>query len=72
MTVAASEEWVESVSTLRLPDWADDLLQKLMDANNEGRLSSEQRCQLASLAEWSESLSIMRAEALKLLDRKPA
>lgn len=72
MTVDAPTEWVESVSQLKLPDWADRRLQELMEANNEGRLTSEERAELESLVDWSERISLIRAEALQLLGRKPA
>lgn len=70
-TVDAPVEWVETIGRLRLPMKADERLQQLMDRNNEGSLSTEEREQLESLVELSESLSIVRAEALLLLGRKP-
>jgi hypothetical protein len=42
-----------------------------MDRNNEGLLSSSEREELESLVEWSESVSLLRAEALRLLGRHP-
>ena len=46
-------------------------MQRLMDRNNEGLLTDSERCDLESLVEWSESISLMRAKALQLLGRKP-
>ena len=46
-------------------------LQDLMDRNNEGKLTDQERADLAALAELSEQLSLVRAEALHLLGRKP-
>jgi hypothetical protein len=43
----------------------------LMDRNNEGKLTDQERADLAALAELSERLSLVRAEALHLLGRKP-
>ena len=43
-----------------------------MDANNNGTLTVAEREQLASLVEWSESLSLLRARALRLLGEQPA
>ena len=43
-----------------------------MDRNNEGLLTEAERADLESLVELSERLSLVRAEALKLLGRKPA
>ena len=70
-TVDAPLDWVESITMLRLPKHADQRLQELMDRNNEGELSEQERADLAALAELSERLSLVRAEALHLLGRKP-
>ncbi len=70
-TVDAPLEWVESITMLGLPAQADKRLQELMDGNNEGKLSDQERADLAALAELSERLSLVRAEALHLLGRKP-
>ena len=70
-TIAAPLQWVETVATLKLPDQADKHLQYLMDRNNEGKLTDQERNDLAALAELSERLSLVRAEALHLLGRKP-
>ena len=43
-----------------------------MDANNEGRLSAAERRELAALVEWSENVSLLRAQALRLLGRQAA
>lgn len=71
-TISASPEWVESVSQLRLPERTDRRMQELMDRNNEGMLAENEREELESLVEMSESLSLVRAEALRLLGRHPA
>ena len=71
-TVSAPEPWVRSVGDLRLPPQADERLQELMDRNNEGLLGGAERAELAALAEWSETVSLLRAEALQLLGRVPA
>lgn len=70
-TVPAPAGWVESVGRLRLPAWADRRLQELMDRNTEGQLSDGEREELQSLVEWSESISLIRAEALHLLGTAP-
>jgi len=69
--ISAPLDWVQSVSELRLPASADRRLQDLMDRNTEGQLSAEERADLESLVELSEKLSLVRAEALHLLGRKP-
>ena len=56
---------------LRLPEQADRRLQQLMDRNNEQLLTEQERADLEALAELSEQLSLVRAEALHLLGRKP-
>lgn len=70
-TIEAPLEWVESVGRLRLPPKADQRLQELMDRNNEGLLTDTERADLESLVELSERLSLVRAEAIHLLGRKP-
>jgi hypothetical protein len=70
-TMAAPVDFLENVAHLRLPPWADGRLQELMDANNEGQLSDDDREQLADLVEWSESLSLLRAQAFHVLGTRP-
>ncbi|MFC1597331.1 hypothetical protein ACFL5Q_05255 [Planctomycetota bacterium] len=70
-TIDAPLEWVETVGNLRLPPKADQRLQELMDRNNEGLLTEAERADLDSLVELSERISLVRAEALHLLGRKP-
>jgi len=70
-TIDAPLQWVETVASLKLPDQADRQLQYLMDRNNEGKLTEQERADLAALVELSERLSLVRAEALHLLGRKP-
>jgi hypothetical protein len=54
-----------------LPAKADRRLQELMDKNNEGRLSKVERAEMESLFELSETIPLVRAEALHLLGRRP-
>jgi hypothetical protein len=70
-TINAPLEWVVSVGDLRLPPKADQRLQELMDRNNEGSLTKDEHADLESLVELSERISLVRAEALHLLGRKP-
>ena len=72
MVVSAPADFVESVSQLRLPAKTDRRMQTLMDRNNEGLLTPLEREELESLVELSESLSLVRSEALHLLERRPA
>jgi hypothetical protein len=63
---------LEAVAALRFPEKTDKRLQHLMDQNNEGLLTPEQRAELEALAELSETISLVRARALLLLGKKPA
>ena len=71
-TIEAPESWVESVGQLTLPKRADQRLQELMDRNNEGLLNQKEREELEAFVEWSEKVSLLRAQALRLLGRPPA
>lgn len=62
---------LQAIATLRLPAHYDRRLQTLMDRNNDGQLSPDERDQLESLVEWSESISLLRADALRLLGQRP-
>lgn len=70
-TLSSTIELVETVGSFRFPPKADQRLQQLMDRNNEGLLTEAERAELETLVELSESLSLLRAKALRLLDRKP-
>jgi hypothetical protein len=70
-TVAAPVEWVEAICQLCPPTKTDARLQQLMDRNNEGWLSAGEREELELLVELNERLSLIRAEALLLLNRRP-
>ena len=69
--VQAPREMVEAVAALHLPPTADRRLQVLMNRNTNGDLSAQEREELASLVEVSEVISLVRADALHLLGRKP-
>ena len=71
MSIDAPIDWVQTVGDLRLPPKTDQRLQDLMDRNNDGLLTESERTDLESLVELSERLSLVRAEALHLLGRKP-
>jgi hypothetical protein len=69
--VEAPIEMVEAVADLRLPAKADKRLQVLMDRNTNGALTPEEREQLEALVELSETIALLRAQALHLLGRTP-
>jgi hypothetical protein len=70
-TIPAPTDWIDAIAELRFPPKADQQLQLLMDRNNEGKLSPQERDELEALAELSERLSLVRAKALQLLGRGP-
>jgi hypothetical protein len=70
-TIAAPIDWIESVGNLHFPSKADHRLQELMDRNNEGLLQNSEREELEAWVELSEQLSLVRAEALQILGKKP-
>jgi hypothetical protein len=69
--ISAPLHMVEAVAALRFPAVSDRRLQVLMDRNNDGALSAEEHDELESLAELSETISLVRADALALLGRGP-
>jgi hypothetical protein len=62
---------VEAVAALRLPPTSHYRLEILMDRNNNGLLTAEEKQELQSLVELSEVMSLVRADALRLLGREP-
>src|SRR5687767_6068262 len=70
-TIPAPTEWVQTIGDLRLPSKTDLRLQQLMDRNNDGQLTAPECEELEALVELSERLSLVRAEALQLLGRRP-
>ena len=69
--IEAPRSLMESVAAMRFPPKTDALLQSLMNRNTEGQLSSDEREELEALAELSETMALVRAQALKLLGRTP-
>jgi hypothetical protein len=69
--IEAPREMVKAVANLRLPSKTNQRLQRLMDRNTNGELTSEELTDLESLVELSETIAIVRAQALHLLGRTP-
>ena len=69
--IEAPISMVQAVADLRLPPKADQRMQDPMDRNNNGALTPEQREQLEMLVELSETIAIVRAQALLLLKQAP-
>ena len=67
--IEAPGEMVESVADLCLSPKADRRLQDLMDRHAEGRLSPDEREDLEALVELSQTIALIRAQALRVLDR---
>lgn len=68
-TVETPIELVTSVADLRFPPKIDAHLQSLMDRNTEGQLSDAEQTELEALVELSETISLLRAQALQVLKR---
>ncbi len=64
-------ELVETVAAMRFPPKADARLRWLMDRNTNGQLTPAEGEELESWVELSESMALVRAQALRLLGRKP-
>ncbi len=70
--VDAPLELVEAVAGMRFPAKTDLRLGWLMDRNTNGQLTPAEREELEALVELSESIALVRAQALRLLGRSPA
>jgi hypothetical protein len=67
--IEAPVELVTSVADLRFPSKIDAHLQALMDRNTEGQLSKAEQEELEALVELSETISLLRVQALQVLGR---
>lgn len=70
--VPAPRALIESVAGMRFPAKTDERMTWLMDRNTDGQLTQTERGELESLVELSESMSLIRAQALRVLGRSPA
>lgn len=69
--IEAPQTLIESVAAMRFPAKTDAILRSLMDRNTNGQLTPGEREQLEALAELSEEIALVRAQALRLLGRAP-
>jgi hypothetical protein len=69
--VQAPVQMLEMVASFRFPPNLDRHLQSLMDRNNDGTLTPLERDELTDLVELSESMALVRSQALHLLGRSP-
>jgi hypothetical protein len=63
---------LDGAANLRLPERVDRRLQQLMDRNNNGLLNEQEREELETLVELSETISLVRGRALQMLGKRPA
>ena len=68
-TIATPIEFVASVADLRFPAKINAHLQALMDRHTEGQLSTAECQELEALVELSETISLLRVQALRVLGR---
>lgn len=68
-TIETPVALVTSVADLRFPSKVDAHLQALMDRNTEGQLTDAEREELEALVELSETISLLRVQALRVLGR---
>ena len=71
-TIEAPIEQMTSIADLQFPRKIDTHLQRLMDRNTEGCLSESERAELEALVELSETISLLRVQALRALGRTAA
>jgi len=69
--VEAPRGLIESVAGMRFPAKTDERMTWLMDRNTDGQLTGTERDELESLAQLSESIALVRAQALRVLGRSP-
>jgi hypothetical protein len=71
-TMQVPLEMVEALAALHFSEKLASRLQSLKDRNTDGWLTGQEREELEALAELSERLALLRAQALRVLGRKPA
>lgn len=62
---------LEMVASFRFPPNLDRHLRSLMDRNTNGTLTSQEREELTALVELSETMALVRSQALHVLGRSP-
>lgn len=69
--IEAPREMIEAMADLRIPAGANCRLQELMDRNTDGALTRAEKKELKEIVEWHETISLIRAQAMRLLGRRP-
>ena len=64
--------FVNDLTDIRFSPAMNARIQDLMDRNNNGALSTAEREELEGLVDWSEQISLVRAQALNFMGKKPA
>jgi hypothetical protein len=72
LSARTREQLLEVLADFRLPASADAHLQRLMDRNNDGQLSSDERDGLNALVELGSLFGLLQAQSMSLLGRKSA
>ena len=62
-TVEIPLDLLEEVAQLEFPSSMQKALARLMDRNNEGKLSKEERIELQALVDLNERLSLLKGRA---------
>ena len=62
-TVEIPLDLLEEVARLEFPSSMQEALARLMDKNNEGKLSEEERIELQALVDLNERLSLLKGRA---------
>jgi len=70
--IQAPIEMIEAIADLRFPSKTDQLLQSLMDRNTNGKLTRKEKEELEGLVELSQTIALVRAQALQVLGGKPS
>ena len=66
-TVDVPLDLLEEIANLEFPASTQEALARLMDKNNEGRLSAEEREELRALVDLNERVSLLKGRAKLLL-----
>jgi hypothetical protein len=70
--IPAARHVLEQVADLKIDPETDARLQELMDRNNFGELNGTELGELKRIVAANQQLSILRAQAMLVLGRKPA
>jgi hypothetical protein len=65
--IQTPREYILELADLEMPPSTQARLQALMDLNNEGELSEEERADLRALVDLSERIALIRGRARVLL-----